>query len=53
MTPKELEKRATELLQGKVVKICKQHRENEFMVEFNCGIRLFVNAEKELDISIT
>jgi hypothetical protein len=53
MTPKDLEEKATELIRGKVVNFCKLHRENYFMIEFSCGTRLYINAESELDISIT
>jgi hypothetical protein len=49
-------RRMTKLLKGKVVKVCKQHRSREVLVEFECGTRLFVDAvdaEGEVEISIT
>lgn len=49
-------RRMTKLLKGKVVKVCKQHRSTEVLVEFECGTRLFVDAvdtEGEVEVSIT
>lgn len=55
-TDEELEAEAslaTEMLQGKVVKIVKRHRQTEILVEFTDGTRLFVNRDSAgLELSI-
>lgn len=45
--------RMTEMLKGKVVKICKRHRSAEVVLQFECGTSLFVDAEGDLEVSIT
>lgn len=46
-------RRMTNLLKGKVVKICRRYKPNEVLVEFKCGSRLFLDAQGELEVSIT
>ncbi|RII25414.1 MAG: hypothetical protein CXR31_14580 [Geobacter sp.] len=57
MKQRELEvegEKATTLLAGKVVKVVRRHNENEVLVEFTDGARLFVEKKgKILEISIT
>jgi hypothetical protein len=43
--------RMTEMLKGKVVKICKKHRSAEVVLQFECGTTLFVDAEGALEVS--
>ena len=45
--------RATELLAGKVVASVSRHREKELLVQFTDGIRLLVDADAPLRLSIT
>lgn len=45
--------RATELLAGKVAEAVTRHRENEVVIQFTDGTRLFVDSEKTLELSIT
>ena len=49
---REAEK-ATELLGGLTVRVVKRHRPSELLIEFTDGTRLFVNAEGEVELSIT
>ncbi|MEQ1739605.1 MAG: hypothetical protein ABL884_06835 [Methyloglobulus sp.] len=45
--------RATEILQGKVVRIVWRHREKELCIEFTDGTRLFVDHQPtSVEISI-
>ncbi|MCK1393474.1 hypothetical protein [Bradyrhizobium sp. 1] len=46
--------RMTDLLRGKAVKVIKRHRTQEVMIEFEDGIRLYVDRTGEgLEFSIT
>lgn len=45
--------RMTEMLKGKIVKICRRHRSAEMVLQFECGMTLFVDAEGDLEVSIT
>lgn len=57
MKQRELEaegEKATSLLAGRVVNVVRCHSENEVLVEFTDGARLFVDKKgKSLEISIT
>lgn len=54
MTLEEEAKRATEMLEGKVVARVTRHRPQEVLVEFTDGTRLFVDHQpSDLDLSIT
>lgn len=47
-------KKATALLNGKVVNVVHRHRDNEVLIEFTDGVRLFVdNSGNRLELSIT
>ncbi len=53
---RKVEKRATKLLKGKVVKKILRHRKEEVGIEFEDGTRFFIDwreSENELDLSIT
>ena len=46
--------RATKLLRGKVVKKVFRNRDNELVIEFDDGTRLFIDSDNApIDISIT
>ena len=54
MTLEDEEKRATEMLAGKIVSAVRRHRANELIVEFTDGTRMFVDAPREpIELSIT
>lgn len=56
MKDAELEKEAerlTELLKGKMVKQCIRHKTGELVVIFKNGMTLFVNADTDLEFSVT
>ena len=56
MTENELMEEAesiTDLLKGRVVKSCVRHNSGELLVMFEDGVRLFVNADADLEFSIT
>lgn len=53
MTLEEEEARATELLQGCVVKRVLRHRAEEVVIEFEGGIYLLVDSVGRLELSIT
>ena len=48
----EEERRATEMLKGKTVKVVRRHRATEVVVEFSDETRLFVDAAGPLELSI-
>ena len=46
--------RLTGLLRGRAVKVVKRHRSTEVLVEFDDGVRLYVNAVPDgLESSVT
>lgn len=45
--------RASSLLRGKVVQRIARHREQEVMIEFDDGSRLYVDSGARLEMSIT
>lgn len=45
--------RATSLLRGKIVHRIARHREQEVMIEFDDGSRLYVAGDAILEMSIT
>jgi hypothetical protein len=48
------ERRLSELLAGKIVKIVKRHRNTELLLEFTDGTRLYVDCpEAKLEMSVT
>ncbi|MGP4846197.1 hypothetical protein ACTXGQ_18865 [Marinobacter sp. 1Y8] len=56
MTENELMEEAesiTNLLKGRVVKSCVRHASGEILIMFEDGTRLFVNANDDLEFSIT
>ncbi|WP_447752841.1 hypothetical protein [Sphingopyxis fribergensis] len=53
MTLDEESARATASLRGKMVRRIFRHREQEVLIEFEDGSRLFVDSEKTLELSIT
>lgn len=53
ITLEEEADRLTELLRGKVVKLCARHETGELVIIFKDGTRLFVNARSELELSVT
>jgi hypothetical protein len=53
MTLDEEERRATEMLRGKTVKVVQRHRAGEVVIEFSDETRLFVDAAGPLELSIT
>lgn len=53
MTFDEEAERATAMLEGKVVARVARHDDNEVMVEFADGSRLFVSSQSALELSIT
>lgn len=53
MTLDEEGERATALLRGKTVKRVLRVREQDVMVEFDDGSRLFADSETSLELSIT
>ncbi len=53
MTLEEEGNHASAMLLGKVVKRVIRHRENEVMIEFEDGSRLFADSEAPLKLSIT
>ena len=44
---------ATKKLIGRSVRVVRRHRENELLIEFEDGTRLFVDSESGLELSIT
>ena len=46
-------KRASTLLQGRVLEQVQRHREGEVLIEFADGSRMFVNSTTSLELSIT
>jgi hypothetical protein len=53
---KKEEKRATELLKGKIVNKIRRNRKGEVVIDFNDGTRFSIDwreNESELDLSIT
>lgn len=44
---------ATSLLRGKIVKRIARHREQEVMIEFEDGSRIYADSETKLEMSIT
>lgn len=53
MTLDEESARATALLRGKMIRRIIRHREQEILIEFEDGSRLFVDSEKALELPIT
>lgn len=56
MTETELEEQAnqlTKLLKGSEVLECVRNEDGEILVKFTNGMRLFVNSETSLDLSVT
>ncbi|HEY0311583.1 MAG TPA: hypothetical protein VGC56_03725 [Allosphingosinicella sp.] len=53
MTVEDEERRATEMLSGKTVKVVRRHRAAEVMIEFSDNTRLFVDAACPIKLSIT
>ncbi|NRA73108.1 MAG: hypothetical protein HRU24_19125 [Gammaproteobacteria bacterium] len=56
MTELELEEQAkqlTGLLKGNAVHECIRNEDGEILVKFTNGMRLFINAETPLDLSVT
>jgi hypothetical protein len=45
--------RATEMLKGRSVRVVRRHREQELLIEFEDGTRLFIDSQTEIDLSIT
>lgn len=45
--------RATELLAGRTVRAVHRHRVSELLIEFENGVKLFVDASGALELSIT
>jgi hypothetical protein len=43
----------TKLLHGRIVKTCRRHGAEEVVIEFECGTTLFVDAEGDVEVSIT
>lgn len=53
MTRKEETERATALLRGKTVRRVMRHREQEVMIEFEDGSRLYANSDTAFELSVT
>ncbi len=54
MTLEEEQARASEMLEGKVVRFVVRHRPREVLIEFTDGTRLFIHtAQDVLELSIT
>ncbi|WP_185826937.1 hypothetical protein [Shewanella canadensis] len=56
MTENELDEQAsqlTQLLRGNEVLECIRNEEGEILVKFTNGMRLFINSDKPLDLSVT
>jgi hypothetical protein len=53
MTLEEESERATALLHGKTILRVVRHRENQVLVEFEDGSRLFVDSQTPLELSVT
>lgn len=53
MTLDEQSARATSLLRGKVVERIVRHREQEVLIEFEDGSRMYADSDVKLEISIT
>lgn len=46
-------KKMSQILKGKVVKLCARHRSNEVVVIFEDGTKLFVDSSQDIEVSIT
>mgnify|MGYP001583095616 CR=1 FL=1 len=46
-------KESTDLLKGKIVKRIYRHKHDEIAIIFECGARLFVDSNTDLELSIT
>jgi hypothetical protein len=53
VTREEEAERATEMLSGKVIVRVERHRDNELLIEFTDGTRLFVDSQDPIELSIT
>ena len=54
MTLEQEAKRITELLEGKAIKDCVRHKEDEVIFYFEGNLKLFVTVKNEgLELSIT
>ena len=45
--------KASRMLAGLTVRVVRRHRPTELLIEFEDGTRLFVDAERALELSIT
>lgn len=41
------------MLKGRAVRLVRRHRDNDLLIEFDDGTRLFVDSQTALELSIT